>query len=90
MERRVTELPVFTGSTTSTGRGPIPLGRSPNDGVFANLSAKPESGEKIEDQPPVGCFCPFFSLCQYFQHFYLLARILSAILFALSLGYRYK
>lgn len=24
-----------------------------NDGVFANLSAKPEFGEKLEDQPPV-------------------------------------
>lgn len=27
---------------------------SANDGVFANLNAKPERGEKIEEQPPVG------------------------------------
>ena len=27
---------------------------SSNDGVFANLSAKPEHGEKNEEQPPVG------------------------------------
>ena len=26
---------------------------SQNDGVFANLNAKPERGEKIEEQPPV-------------------------------------
>lgn len=26
---------------------------SVNDGVFANLSAKPEHGEKTEEQPPV-------------------------------------
>ena len=27
-----------------------------NDGVFANLDAKPERGEKIEEQPPVSSF----------------------------------
>lgn len=27
---------------------------SANDGVFANLNAKPERGEKTEEQPPVG------------------------------------
>lgn len=26
---------------------------SANDGVFANLNAKPERGEKLEDHPPV-------------------------------------
>lgn len=26
---------------------------SANDGVFANLNAKPERGEKVEEQPPV-------------------------------------
>lgn len=32
---------------------------SSNDGVFANLSAKPEHGEKNEEQPPVsGSMCP--------------------------------
>lgn len=28
---------------------------SQNDGVFANLNAKPERGEKVEEQPPVCC-----------------------------------
>ena len=27
--------------------------QTPNDGVFANMSAKPDRGEKLEDQPPV-------------------------------------
>ena len=27
-----------------------------NDGVFANLDAKPERGEKLEEQPPVSIF----------------------------------
>ena len=29
---------------------------SSNDGVFANLNAKPERGEKLEEQPPVSSF----------------------------------
>lgn len=29
---------------------------SQNDGVFANLNAKPERGEKLEEQPPVRSF----------------------------------
>lgn len=28
-----------------------------SDGVFANLSAKPESGEKLEEHPPVSLPC---------------------------------
>lgn len=54
VERRVTMLPAFNTPT------PAPSGRvvgggngSTNDGVFANLAAKPERGEKTEDQPPV-------------------------------------
>jgi len=48
VERRVTHLPTFV---------PIPSGRvygggTGSDGVFANLSAKPESGEKLEEHPP--------------------------------------
>ena len=59
VERRVTQLPIFPSSTSTAstptasaapGRG---LSRPTNDGVFANLSAKPERGEKSEDQPPV-------------------------------------
>ena len=51
IERRVTELPVFTP--------PVPRGQSrnfnrpTNDGVFANLAAKPERGEAVDEKPPV-------------------------------------
>lgn len=41
--------PVSTSSRTIRGAG------TTNDGVFANLAAKPERGEKTEDLPPV-CF----------------------------------
>ncbi|KAI1608636.1 hypothetical protein EDD36DRAFT_422975 [Exophiala viscosa] len=43
IERRVTELPAFR---------PMPTSNRPTDGVFANLSAKPERGEPLEDKPP--------------------------------------
>ncbi|KAG9246180.1 hypothetical protein BJ878DRAFT_498153 [Calycina marina] len=46
IERRPTYLPAFV----PTGR--IYGGGSGSDGVFANLSAKPEAGEKIEEHPP--------------------------------------
>ena len=49
IERRVTHLPVF--APTRTGR--VYGGGSGSDGVFANLSAKPETGEKAEEHPPV-------------------------------------
>ncbi|KAL2386001.1 hypothetical protein RJ035_004824 [Blastomyces gilchristii] len=39
--------PVSTSSRTIHGAG------TTNDGVFANLAAKPERGEKTEDLPPV-------------------------------------
>ncbi|KAJ5109236.1 hypothetical protein N7456_005911 [Penicillium angulare] len=47
MARRPTILPTFT-STTANSRSVAPS----NDGVFANLAAKPERGEKNEDLPP--------------------------------------
>jgi len=47
--RRLTILPSFTPSSSAPGRV---IGS--NDGVFANLAAKPERGEKNEDLPPVG------------------------------------
>lgn len=41
-------------------RGPGAVARnqfaSVNDGVFANLNAKPERGEKLEEQPPVSYY----------------------------------
>lgn len=44
--RRPTMLPNFT----TPGSRQV---ASSNDGVFANLNAKPERGEKSEDLPPV-------------------------------------
>nr|POE98317.1 metal homeostatis protein bsd2 [Quercus suber] len=48
-QRNVTEIPTFA-ATTSSGRA---VGNSQaNDGVFANLSAKPRPGEDLEEKPP--------------------------------------
>lgn len=64
VERTVTELPHFAPAPPvqqsnrlfgSAGHARYGLA---NDGVFANLNAKPELGEKLEEQPPVG-FCPY-------------------------------
>ncbi|MCJ1391656.1 hypothetical protein MMC18_004521 [Xylographa bjoerkii] len=41
-----------TSMRAPTGRTPYATFSSSNDGVFANLNAKPERGEKTEDQPP--------------------------------------
>jgi hypothetical protein len=50
IQRRQTLLPFFSGMSGSGSARAIP---SSNDGVFANLAAKPERGEKTEDLPPV-------------------------------------
>ena len=54
--RRVTEFPVFSPRTvpaTGTSRRVYGGGSaSVNDGVFANLNAKPEKGEKVEEEKP--------------------------------------
>ena len=47
VERRVTELPAFRPSPR--GQAPAPT----NDGVFANISAKLNPGEQLEEKPPV-------------------------------------
>jgi hypothetical protein len=47
IQRRTIQLPSFPTSTRVYGGG------SGSDGVFANLSAKPEAGEKVEEHPPV-------------------------------------
>ncbi|KAL2829021.1 hypothetical protein BDW59DRAFT_41054 [Aspergillus cavernicola] len=49
VQRRQTLLPFFSGTTSSGSAHVTP---SSNDGVFANLAAKPERGEKTEDLPP--------------------------------------
>ena len=58
VQRAVTELPSFPATAPGTLAAPVRVyggGARPssNDGVFANLSAKPEHGEKLEEQPPV-------------------------------------
>lgn len=54
--RRVTELPAFLPPASDTIRRVYGGGStSVNDGVFANLSAKPEKGEKIEEEKPPVC-----------------------------------
>lgn len=50
VDRRVTALPVVAPTpVTATSRV---YGGGSGDGVFANLDAKPETGEKGEEQPP--------------------------------------
>jgi len=51
IERRATILPVFVTQPPTGTR--IFGGGSGSDGVFSNLSAKPEAGEKLEEHPPV-------------------------------------
>ena len=55
-----TRLPVVVPSVSYnvparpyTGAAPFSTFSHSNDGVFANLNAKPERGEKLEEQPPV-------------------------------------
>lgn len=46
VERRVAQIPVvYSGRTVGGGNA--------NDGVFANLSAKPTRGEEVDEKPPV-------------------------------------
>jgi len=47
IDRRPTQFPTFAPTTTR-----VYGGGSGSDGVFANLSAKPETGEKTEEHPP--------------------------------------
>ncbi|KAF2758150.1 hypothetical protein EJ05DRAFT_476411 [Pseudovirgaria hyperparasitica] len=48
IQRRVTQLPAFSTTTPMRRFG----GGSGNDGVFANLSAKPAPGDDVEEKPP--------------------------------------
>lgn len=49
IERMVTQLPSFPPATAPTRHGRNVV----HDGVFANLSAKPERGDDAEEKPPV-------------------------------------
>ncbi|CZT42442.1 probable metal homeostasis protein [Rhynchosporium secalis] len=51
VESRQTHIPVFM-APPPTANGRVYGGGSGSDGVFANLSAKPERGEKLEEHPP--------------------------------------
>ncbi|KAK5129759.1 hypothetical protein LTR08_002825 [Meristemomyces frigidus] len=48
-QRRITEIPAVTSSTAPSGRV---VGGGSNDGVWANLNAKPRVGEDLEEKPP--------------------------------------
>ncbi|KAF2433717.1 metal homeostatis protein bsd2 [Tothia fuscella] len=50
IERRVTQLPVFAPNTSTPFQ--VYGGGGGNDGVFANLSAKPTRGEELDEKPP--------------------------------------
>ena len=67
IERRVTQWPVVASSTRDTaGRG----GGLTNDGVFANMSAKPGVGgdEEADEKPPVSFSHPkLMEICQRFM-----------------------
>jgi hypothetical protein len=52
-QRHVRLVPSFASSTNPSGRV-VGMGNL-NDGVFANLNAKPERGEKTEDDLPPVC-----------------------------------
>ena len=58
VERAVTQFPRYTPAVSNppnrvVGSGGHTQHTLANDGVFANLNAKPELGEKEEEQPPV-------------------------------------
>lgn len=57
IERRVMPMIPFNPAPTN---GRVYGGGSGSDGVFANLSAKPERGEKLEEHPPVCWHCMRF------------------------------
>ncbi|KAL8691457.1 MAG: hypothetical protein Q9218_003321 [Villophora microphyllina] len=53
LQRTVTEFPGIVPVAPERTRGmPYSTFASSNDGVFANLSAKPERGEKLEEEKP--------------------------------------
>jgi hypothetical protein len=53
IERRVTQLPVFAPQNAGRSSRVYGGGSMANDGVFANLSAKPSRGEDLDEKPPV-------------------------------------
>ncbi|KAL1303244.1 hypothetical protein AAFC00_006658 [Neodothiora populina] len=53
IDRRVTEINMFMPGASQGGAPRVyGGGQSTNDGVFANISAKPTPGEELEEKPP--------------------------------------
>jgi len=50
-QRRVTELPAFV-PTAASGQRAVGGGSMANDGVWANLNAKPRAGDDVDEKPP--------------------------------------
>jgi hypothetical protein len=53
LDRRVTEINMFLPGGSRSNARVYGGGNSVNDGVFANISAKPTRGEELEEKPPV-------------------------------------
>lgn len=71
--RRVTEINMFLpGGSRSNNTRTIGGGSSANDGVFANISAKPTRGEELDEKPPV---CRPTSILPHLPHTDLIADI---------------
>ena len=51
-ERTITNIPVFAPSAATTSDGRTVFGGGNNDGVFANLNAKPRAGDDVDEKPP--------------------------------------
>lgn len=51
--RRVTDIPNFTTTNSTTGRVYGGGSSSTRDGVFANITAKPQPGDDADEKPPV-------------------------------------
>ena len=62
IERTVTELPAFRPQSQARN-----MNRPTNDGVFANLAAKPGVGETSDEKPPVSLrpLCLYMPLANY-------------------------
>jgi hypothetical protein len=53
----VVERNTHVAAFAPTASGRVYGGGIGSDGVFANLNAKPEAGEKLEEYPPVSLLC---------------------------------
>lgn len=56
--RTQTAIPTFAPAVPAGGSGRVVGSSQANDGVFANISAKPKVGEDLEEKPPVSNTAP--------------------------------